>query len=282
MEKIYILLPVHNRRETTLRFVNCLKTQTYRNFHLLLVDDGSNDGTADIVRVHIPSATVLTGKGDWWWAGSLQQGVNWMKRNPPAPNDIVLFCNDDVAFDQGFLETGVKILRNRPHALLLAQCYSQQSGACLDAGVHVDLRALTFNWRPPPEKINCFSTRGLFVRWEGIVRIGGFHPRILPHYLSDYEFTIRAHRKGLKLYTTPELKLWLDERTTGFHDFREKTVWAYVRRLFSRKSTANPFYWTAFVILACPKQWIPFNVLRIWKNVASGVFRKAFHRGDLN
>ena len=70
--KIYILLPVHNRKEITRGFVECLKAQTFQDYRLVLIDDGSNDGTADMVKESIPSVTVLRGIGDWWWAGSLQ------------------------------------------------------------------------------------------------------------------------------------------------------------------------------------------------------------------
>ena len=77
---IYILLPVHNRRELTRDFIDCLKAQTYQNFHLVLIDDGSTDGTDQMVRERIENLTVIRGNGDWWWAGSLQQGFNYLKK----------------------------------------------------------------------------------------------------------------------------------------------------------------------------------------------------------
>ena len=47
---IYILLPVHNRVEITTRFCECLLLQSYANYKLILIDDGSTDGTADVVK----------------------------------------------------------------------------------------------------------------------------------------------------------------------------------------------------------------------------------------
>lgn len=79
-EKIYILLPVHNRSAITEHFVNCLAAQTYRSYHLVLIDDGSTDGTADMVRAKIKEISVIKGDGNWWWAGSLQQGIDWLKK----------------------------------------------------------------------------------------------------------------------------------------------------------------------------------------------------------
>ncbi len=62
--RIYIILPVHNRIETTHRFIKCLKRQTYTKFHLILVDDGSTDGTEEYVRTELHDVTVIKGNGN--------------------------------------------------------------------------------------------------------------------------------------------------------------------------------------------------------------------------
>jgi glycosyltransferase involved in cell wall biosynthesis len=41
MKKVYILLPVHNRKEVTQSFIKCLNAQSVKDFHLVLIDDGS-------------------------------------------------------------------------------------------------------------------------------------------------------------------------------------------------------------------------------------------------
>ena len=113
MEKIYVFLPVHNRRETTERFIQCLKMQSYQNYHLVLIDDGSTDGTEEMVRSQIEPLTVIKGRGDWWWAGALQQGYEWLRSEARKPSDVVLIINDDTQFvcglpvDQG--KTGARI-----------------------------------------------------------------------------------------------------------------------------------------------------------------------------
>lgn len=61
--KIYILLPVHNRCELTRHFIECLKSQTYQNFHLVLIDDGSTDGTSEMVLSNLDTVTVVRGNG---------------------------------------------------------------------------------------------------------------------------------------------------------------------------------------------------------------------------
>src|SRR5207237_231210 len=46
--RIHVLLPVHNRKVTTEKFVRCLKAQAGADWHLVLIDDGSADGTAEM------------------------------------------------------------------------------------------------------------------------------------------------------------------------------------------------------------------------------------------
>lgn len=267
-EKVYVILPVHNRHQITRRFIKCLKSQTYQNYHLILVDDGSTDGTEKMVRSQIHSLTVIRGKGDWWWAGGLQQGINWLKRTAVDAADIILTINDDVTFNELFLETAVAILQDKQNTLVLAQAFGTKTGRLVGAGMKADLKFLTFELATSPDEVNCLATRGLFLRFSDLVSIGDFYPNILPHYLSDYEFTIRAYKKKFNLLVCPELKLWLDEDSTGIADFSELRVGDFFKKYFSKKSKTNPLFWSAFTILACPKTWIPINLARIWKGAA--------------
>jgi len=158
---------------------------------------------------------------------------------------------------------------------VLSACYSSRTGVLLEAGVEADLVNLQFKPAPSPERINCCSTRGLFVRWQDVREIGNFHPRFLPHYLSDYEWTIRAHKKGYQLRTMPDLKLWMDETTSGFRSFDDLDFGTFVRRYFSYRSTLNPWHWSAFTILTSPPARVPLNLLRIWKRTAHALLSRA-------
>ena len=264
--RIYILLPVHNRKDITREFVKCLKNQRYNNYHLVLIDDGSSDGTEEMVREHVSSLTVIKGKGNWWWGGSLQQGYLWLKDQNPDGNDIVLIMNDDTEFEVDFLEKGLRILRSHPKTLLLAQSYSKSTLKLLDQGVYADWSRLSFTQAEKPEDINCLSTMGLFLQVDDFFSIGGFYPRLLPHFTSDYEFTIRANRNGFTLMTDPSVRLWLREETTWNRDIGEEPFFAFLKFLFSKRSAYNPFTWTFFIALACPARWKLRNWCKIWIN----------------
>lgn len=258
---VYILLPVHNRRKVTEKFIRCLLSQNYRNWHLVLIDDGSSDGTGDMARSLTDNLTILRGQGHWWWGGALQQGYKWIGRKNPLPDDVVLIANDDTAFGADFLANGVSVLK--PRSLLLAQLHDM-NGVFLEVGARWDWGRLTCVAVTDGAEINCFSTRGLFLRARDFLEIGGFHPHILPHYLSDYEFTLRAGRKGFSYQTSPDVFLRYDESLTGIRSvFGQSTFRALLMNL-SIRSAGNPIYWTSFLLLACPGRSVAINVVRVW------------------
>ena len=265
MRKIYILLPVHNRRLVTERFIDCLAAQTYTDYFLILIDDGSNDGTVQMVQAKIQNRVVLSGKGNWWWAGSLQQGIIWLGERDIDDRDIILFANDDITFGAAFLQVAVDILDGVSASLLLPQLSDMDFLASpKESGVTADLQNVTFCTATSADKINCLSTRGLFMRMEDLRKIGRFHPLILPHYWSDYEFTIRARRKGVSLMTSDKLTISIDREQTGYHSLEGFGFVDFLKSCFSKKYVLNPLYHTSFVMLTCSSRYIPRNVFKIW------------------
>jgi GT2 family glycosyltransferase len=202
----------------------------------------------------------------------LQQGINWLEKHGAEGRDIVLFANDDITFDADFLQKAVGILDNLDAALLLPHLRDEKTGLPEESGVEADLQKLTFNEAASPDKINCLPTRGLFVRMADLRRIGGFHPWLLPHYLSDYEFTIRAHRKGLRLITSADIAIQLDREQTGYRSLEHHGFIDFIKRLFSKKYVSNPIYWSTFILLTVPKSHIPGHLFRLWVSTVKMLF----------
>jgi GT2 family glycosyltransferase len=244
-----------------------------------VISDGSSDGTIEMISQEVESISLIEGKGDWWWAGSLQQGYDWIVSHNSDPDQIALIMNDDTEFEPDFLERGLSILACVDRTLLLATCYDRKNQRLVDAGVHVDWKRLHFRQASEPGEINCLSTRGLFIRIKDFVEIGGFHPKLLPHYTSDYEFSTRAYRKGMSLITDPSLRLFVDTESTGFDPCDSDPFFLTLGKLFSKKSPVNPIVWTCFVALSCPWKWKVQNCLRIWRNAMRQVIR-SFHLSD--
>jgi len=262
---VNVLLPVHNRRDTTLAFVECLKKQSYKNFRLLLIDDGSKDGTAEAVRESLNDVIVIRGEGNWWWAGSLQQGYRWLKQNKVSGDDVVLIMNDDTAFEADFISIGLRVLADNPNALLTATGYNLKTGEAQDSGGYkLNWKTLGFAETLENAEINCTSTRGLMTRVSDFLAVKGFYPRLIPHYLSDLEFTMRAQKMGKKLIIHPDFRIGIDFETTGHRELGKESFAEYVKKVFSKRAAMNPVHWSNFILLHSEWRYKLSNLKRIW------------------
>ena len=106
-----VVIPVHNRREVTLRCLKCLETDgVFTWASALIVDDGSTDGTADGVRARHPAVVVLAGDGNLWWGGAIRRGMEYAYREGA---DCVLWLNDDGLPEPGTLRLAHRRPGNR-------------------------------------------------------------------------------------------------------------------------------------------------------------------------
>ena len=244
---LYVVTAVHNRYKITEAFIDLLLKQTYKDIQLILVDDGSTDGTAEMVKCKMPSAIILKGNGKLWWGGSLHKAYKWICSNDEIKDsDYIMFSNDDVKFENDYIEKAISILEEKSKILLVGYGVSMQTGKQVDGAVQFDFPDVINNVVNREEAYgNCASTRSLFFRVGDFKCIGGFHPVLLPHYGSDYEWTIRASKKGYKIYCTDKLQYGVDEDTTGIKQRKLKAF-------FSKRAVSNPFYKINFAILAAP------------------------------
>lgn len=266
--RLHILLPVHNRRGVTLRFVEALARQTWKPFRLVLIDDGSTDGTADAVCAVLPDTVVVKGAGDWWWAGSLDQGCRLLERSGVRDDDVVLMINDDLTLANDFLSHAMAEMHTVADTLLLARQVDVATGREIGfgGGVYADTNRLRFAETGQPERVNCLPTRGLFLRWRDYKAAGGFRPERLPHYLSDYEFTHRAWRKGLKLKVAAHASVGvqLDQSGESVATVLRLPRGERFRMIFSRRFKDNPVTWSAFARLTASPWRRPFLWGKIW------------------
>ena len=274
---LHIVLPVHNRRPITEAFVLALGLQTIDDYQLLLVDDGCSDGTVDAVRALLPAGrlTVIRGDGDLWWAGALHRAWKLLSALPATSSDAVLLINDDVAIEPGFLAVGLAVLAEHPAACIQAMGIDKASGE-RDHGAVVDRVRLRFRPAAEGEAPDCLSTRGLLMSLLTFAGSSGFRPERLPHYLSDYEFTLRLACSGVPLLVDPRFQLVADHRSSGDADYDGRNLRDFVARSLSNRAKYNPRHWAALAWMVCPWWIAPLQVARIWAAFIRRGLRVAF------
>lgn len=258
---IHVITAVHNRYKITEHFIQSLLVQSYTGgIHLVLVDDGSTDGTSEKVRELMPDATIICGDGNLWWGGALHEAYKWVLSNLSGNTDeYVLISNDDVMYNSDYFEKAVTSLKTRRHTLLTGIGYDIGTGEPTDTPQYYNFYSKKVIEEHNSEKIDGIwykgdhcSTRSLWMRVEDMLQIGGFHPVLLPHYGSDYEWTYRAYRKKLNICADQDLSYEYDTKTTGDNFYEKLTL----RKVFSKRSVTNPIYRINYILMITPFQYL--------------------------
>lgn len=110
-EPVTVIIPTFNRRELLGRAIDSVLRQTWRDFELLIVDDGSADGTAEMVASYGKQVRYL-------WQGNC--GVSAARNTgiKAARHDLLAFLDSDDTFAPDKLEIQVQAMMNRPDCLV--------------------------------------------------------------------------------------------------------------------------------------------------------------------
>ena len=117
--KLSILIPVYNRLEITKIGLESIYSalneynKTGRgsvNFEIVVIDDGSTDGTSGWIAQNYPNIHIKVGDGNLWWSGSINKGAKFSI--DVLKSDYLLLWNDDTICDINYFIVLNKILQN--------------------------------------------------------------------------------------------------------------------------------------------------------------------------
>mgnify|MGYP001173835914 FL=1 len=97
MVKILTLTTVHNRKNKTIKAITDLYNQKLTNNVSLshcVVDDGSSDGTTEIISKKFPDVEIIKGNGNLFWVGGMVFGLKHSTKLKRF--DYLLAYNDDI------------------------------------------------------------------------------------------------------------------------------------------------------------------------------------------
>jgi GT2 family glycosyltransferase len=215
-KRVELVTPVHNRREITLQCLRSLSRidRTGLDIHIIVVDDGSSDGTCESIREKFPDVHVIRGDGNLWYTAGTNLGINEaLKHNP----DYILCFNDDSIFDENALralvecaETNAKsvvgallLLWDEPHRVFqVAPHWDTWRGGWQH------FREQTV-WTVPMHAFDVEMIVGNCVLYpkEVFDAFGMPDPRISAQY-GDAEFTTRIGKNGWRLLLEPRARVF--------------------------------------------------------------------------
>jgi glycosyltransferase involved in cell wall biosynthesis len=212
-----IIIPLYNRPQEIKELLESLTLQTYKQFEVLVIEDGSVKDAKDIVAAFTSRLDV-----HYYFKPNEGQGFSRNFGFERAKGDYFIIFDSDCLIPENYLE----IVNNR-----LTTDYLDAYGGPDDA--HSSFtpmqKAISYSMTSP------FTTGGIRGNKKGI---GQFHPRsfnmgvsrqvwekaggfIITRLGEDIEYSIRIHSLGFKIGLIPEAKVFHKRRTSYFQFYKQ-------------------------------------------------------------
>jgi GT2 family glycosyltransferase len=266
--KIYILTATYNDLEYTKKFLTSIFSQSFKNFEVFLVDDGSSDGTFEYVTIKYPQVNILRGDGNLWWTGSLNLGLKKILKDA-SENDYVWIINNDCFFNKNILHILYKFAAGlKSNRYIIGSVVKDAKNRIIwDKGVKINWSKMKFSLGGT----DALSTKGTLYPVGIFKEIGLFDSKHFPHYFSDYEFAIRAKRNGYKLLICNRSKIYNRTERTGIEGVsKESTLFEKFKLLFSKKSKLNLVTQINMIRYVCPPEYRFENYLLLLSKLVNG------------
>jgi GT2 family glycosyltransferase len=183
---VYILIPVHNRRAVTLGSLeNLHRNGDLDRYRVVVIDDGSTDGTGDAIAHQFPQVTLLPGDGNLWWTGAIRLGMEYAMAQGA---EYIVWLNDDCRLAPGTLEGLLAFCRQQAQAIIGAQGFEQDDPTRLSfGGKRKTWRGYRFLTLPPDQTVPCDLLSGNLVCLPKAVVDAIGYPDVVasPHYGGD-------------------------------------------------------------------------------------------------
>jgi GT2 family glycosyltransferase len=169
--RVGVVMITHDRRDEAVRSVGRLLALPEQP-RVVVVDNGSRDGTAAALRAAHPRAEVIASPTN---LGAVGRNLGVRLLDTP----YVAFCDDDTWWEPGSLATAVETLDRHPDVAVLTARILVEPGGREDPIVP-ELRDSPVPGRPglPGPALGSFLAGASVLRREAFLACGGFSPRL--------------------------------------------------------------------------------------------------------
>lgn len=216
---IYITIPVHNRKSLLRDCLLSFRRQSNKDFRIIVMDDGSTDGTEAMLRSEFPEVVVLKGNGNLWWTGSINKAITHALGLCQG-GDYILVLNDDLEVPDNYIVNYYTIAKRYPNALIGSVVTDFEDrdtivggGVILSwiSGKRKELNKgkslASFGQGHVEDNVSFLTGRGILVPVEVFRRVGIYNNK---HYTQcgDTEFPVRARKAGYRLLVSYDVPVF--------------------------------------------------------------------------
>jgi glycosyltransferase involved in cell wall biosynthesis len=180
---VSVVVPCYNGGRFIDRLLGSLAAQTFRDFEIIIVDDGSNDPTTLEKLASLPPVIRVVRQGNRGLSGARNSGF----REARAAFVLPLDCDDTI--EPTFLSETVALLRCAPSDVGFTFTNVRLVGARNGIG---ELRFNRFDLLFGNQLVSCMLIRR--AAWEAV---GGYDETLRDGY-EDWEFAIRLAQHGFR------------------------------------------------------------------------------------
>lgn len=221
-----------NGRDLTLRLLRSLREINYENFYVIVVDNGSSDGSGDAFRSAFPDIEIIELDMNYGYSEGINKGI---KRAEELNADFYWVFNNDVVVKRDTLSKLLEAMNSDPKIGIAGPIVRDFStGKVAHAGYRINM---WFGWMKeigmplsytPYEVDSAFGCSNL-IRSD-VVKDMGMFDRDYNVYFDETDFNTRARRKGWKVVVVPGAEV-LHEESATMNKRLIRKAWLLLRNL---------------------------------------------------
>ena len=260
MEKpsVTVIVLNWNGKDLTIECLESLKQVNYSNFNILVVDNGSTDGSVELLKEKFPEVSILVLEKNLGYAAGNNRGFDSLKPDQPK---FVIFLNNDTIVDENFIEPLVKqLLTHKKASQTVPKIYYENdpkliwyAGGIVNLWTgsiyHLGIRQYDGPAYSKTHKTKYATGCCFCMRYEEFKEFGGFD-EAFPMYSEDVDLSLWIRAAGKQVWFVPNSKIWHKVSASLGGEFSFGKIVRKARGIFLLiKKHANVVQWLTLIVL---------------------------------
>ena len=218
MPFVQIIIVTWNKKNDILRLLNCLRALDYptSDFAILVVDNGSSDGSADAIEADFPEVTLLRHVDNLGGSGGFNAGMQWALTHQ-ASADYFWLLDNDALVDNQALKVLTQVLEAHSEAALCGSrvMNAERPDEIVEVGAFINNRIGEVSCHIPPTdaapdavfSVDYAAACSLLARVSVVRQVGLWYEEFFV-YWDDMEWGTRMRAAGYAVLASNASIVW--------------------------------------------------------------------------